>query len=351
MDVSKLCHLCRAGIPNERVLHATLEGPLEGDMAPAGWTSIVFALVLLLSSAIAGIALRRRFPSAKVGGINSVCGGMFLGMALFHVLPEASEGSPHWPFFTAGGYLLGLFVDRVVAPHDHGGDYASLQRTIALPSNSMELGEPRRAELGDLSPGAVQRNSIASGDGQLSLAGDRREVTQNASVALVFTLSLHSIFEGLAVGSSSSASMLLLAGVISAHKWAAAFALTSFVTVDGVPLDTRRIIVLAVFVIASPIGALLGLLARASENVAAPVTAAAGGTLLFVAMTEVIPSEFSKSSSSARNKFALILLGMGVILLLLTVFSEERATGSDPDQDKLAAALSTLKIACAEKCS
>eukprot|EP00397_Hematodinium_sp_SG-2012_P012158 GEMP01012321.1.p1 GENE.GEMP01012321.1~~GEMP01012321.1.p1 ORF type:complete len:370 (-),score=107.02 GEMP01012321.1:1980-3089(-) len=366
VDKSTLCRLCNAGIAEyaaaDRITRASLA--VESEKA-IHWGYVALALCMLFGSAILGIALRRRFPAATVNGINSICAGMFLSMALFHVLPEAAEGSTYWPFFTAFGYLLVLFVDRVVAPHDHSDPYAMIHKKhtgLASP----HIGNTMQHETYSVNDGGLESTQLSLPtrlscftDEENPPAGrehgsDTRHDGKNASVALVVALSIHSIFEGLAVGSSLGSAMLLLAGVIAAHKWAAAFALTSFVAEDGVAFTRWQLSVLAIFIVASPVGAIVGLIASASDDIAAPVTATAGGTLLFVAMTEVIPTEFQGISVDfARRKFGFMVLGMAAVLALLTFFSEDDAGGHenahDEDGDKFATAIATISAMCVQQ--
>jgi len=295
----------------------------------------ICAVFMLITSAVFGIILRRKFPSMTMEGINAACGGMFIALALFHVLPEAAEECPSWSYFAILGYLAVLFVDQIMVGH-HGEDPFRARLHIGRQNEreeSMEMNAD--VDIGE----STDQQAIARLDSEPEdVNGDaergreygrphRRRTSLHhygspSSFALAIALSFHSVFEGLAIGSSPASTMLLLAGVICAHKWAAAFAITSMVVDDNELIRGNKLIVFLIFVAASPIGCILGLVASMSPAVGGAATSVAGGTLLFVGMTEVIPEEF-RAFGNKKKKFLSVVLGASGIIFLTLAFSED----------------------------
>lgn len=333
MDNTSRCLFCQS-VPADNAANS----PSGQHVA---WDYFVIVISVLLVSGIIGIILRRKCPSAKVDGINSLCAGMFLGMALIHLIPHAASVCSTWPYFVAAGYLCVLFVEKVLVPRLWREKYYELPHQPDI--SARQIGETANSRTSRLSQISVRdRSNSAVGDlfakmegnnleerrvEDLAIEVDLAEDRVPASIALVAALSFHSIFEGLAIGTQDISNMWVLTAAVGAHKWAAAFAITSFIARDDAPLDRSHFRLLAIFILASPAGALLGLVMRVSDALLGPVTAMAGGTLLYVAMSEVIPSEFSKSDGSHIGKLFSLMLGLAGIAFLSTLSHQEDNEG------------------------
>lgn len=134
-------------------------------------------------------------------------------------------------------------------------------------------------------------------------------------LGLLCALSLHSFLEGLAIGvQGTSNQVMLLLLAVSSHKFVVAFCL-------GVQLCTtanvhykNHFISITIFSMGSVLGILLGLcmsFQNQSEDVTIPILQGlAGGTLLYVTVSEVLPREKARWHKKGENKAA------GVIQLL-----------------------------------
>jgi solute carrier family 39 (zinc transporter), member 1/2/3 len=114
---------------------------------------------------------------------------------------------------------------------------------------------------------------------------------------LMMALSIHSIFEGIALGlqpdMTTTLEMVIAIGV---HKGAAATAL-GISLVKNFPNDffMARLLVF-IFAMATPIGILIGILAQsAGETADVIMSSLAGGTFIYIGCTEMIVAEFSVS--------------------------------------------------------
>ena len=137
---------------------------------------------------------------------------------------------------------------------------------------------------------------------------------------LMLALSVHSIFEGLALGLATTESAVMnMVIAILFHKFAASASL-GISLVKTFPNDFRMIRwLLFLFAIATPVGVLLGMaLANTSEVVEIVFNSIAAGTFLYIACSEMIVEEFSIPGYRYWKLLA-FLIGAGFILSLFFV--------------------------------
>ena len=134
---------------------------------------------------------------------------------------------------------------------------------------------------------------------------------------LMLALSVHSIFEGLAVGlAQSEAAVLNMAIAIVIHKSAAGLSL-GISLVKTFPDDFKlcRWCVL-IFSFATPLGVGIGMIvANAGDIYNIIFSSIAGGSFLYISCTEVIVEEFSIPGNRWWKLLA-FLLGAAVIIML-----------------------------------
>ena len=138
-------------------------------------------------------------------------------------------------------------------------------------------------------------------------------------------LSVHSVFEGVAIGlEPSDLSVWLLTAAIATHKSIIAFCLGEQLAAT---LSNRRraLALLAVFVLASPLGVALGAgLTSDGAGHALPagiLQALAAGTILYVVLFEIIQGERAKPGSGLA-KLSAILTGFSFMLLVVCLVRE-----------------------------
>lgn len=213
---------------------------------------------------------------------NIFAGGVFLGAALIHVLPDAqagfAEAYPHidYPLF---GLICGLSVGLMLLIE--------------------KVGE--------------------------SLAPDGAGGEATYPALLMVILSIHSVITGIALGIENlhtQALVLLLA--VLAHKGTAAFALGAAMLGDG----SRRVALvprIVTFSLTTPLGILLGsLMAEAfagggEVRFEAVFDAMAAGTFLFVSIFEILYREF-RVTTRLPARLAALLLGY-LLMALVAVWT------------------------------
>ena len=273
-----------------------------------------------------------------LGLSNSFAGGLFLGIGLFHILPESAEkfeeneslkGIPLAYFLAFLSYALILFVEKVISNshslvhnHDHNNENEEIQvrkePLIRDENNEQKEEEKNENEENIISEIEKEHHTVSSGF---------------TPYVLLLALSFHGIFEGIALGLRSEVKgTLTLLFAIAAHKWAAALTLgISFVKI-GTP-NKQFLIMIIIFASIGPIGMIIGLIlsSQTNELVEGIFLAISTGTFIYIACSEVIVEEF-ESHGNKLGKFGLFIVG-GVLAASLS-FLELLTGGHDHDHDK-----------------
>ncbi|XP_042296517.1 LOW QUALITY PROTEIN: zinc transporter ZIP1 [Sceloporus undulatus] len=278
-------------------------------------------------------ALRRKILSL----ISCFAGGVFLATCLLDLIPDYLAGinealdelrvTLHFPlqeFILAMGFFLVLVLEQIVLAYkDPSG---SLEETEALLGSASHSSTTIQDQVWP--DGPSPRHVLPPRDGT---TGDRPHVHVDfnahsaiRSVMLLLALSLHSVFEGLAVGlqeESTQALEICLALLI--HKGVIAFSL-SLKLLQG-RLRPRAVAgCLVLFSIMSPLGIGLGValtetswppLHRLSRSV---LEGLATGTFVYITFLEILPHELS-SSEQRILKVIVLLAGFALITSILFV--------------------------------
>lgn len=137
------------------------------------------------------------------------------------------------------------------------------------------------------------------------------------AILLTLSLCLHSILEGLALGTEEDIEgSINIAVAILAHKGLAAYALGACV-IDSKVTTQMFWLILTTFSVASPIGVMVGYaISEYSDSVTSScLSALASGTFLYVALMEVIPNEL-KTKAYKLEKLASLMLGFGLMSMI-----------------------------------
>jgi zinc transporter 1/2/3 len=133
---------------------------------------------------------------------------------------------------------------------------------------------------------------------------------------LLIALSLHGLFEGIALGVMKTIrDLLFLLVAILAHKWAESLALGISFFKSG---TERNIFIkmIVIFSLFSPSGIIIGILfSSAGYLIEGILLSVSGGTFLYVSASEVIVEEFAITKYKYK-KFAFYLLG-GILVGIL----------------------------------
>ena len=154
---------------------------------------------------------------------------------------------------------------------------------------------------------------------------------------LVLALSLHSIFEGLAIGlQPTTKSVLAIFLPVALHKSILAFAL-------GMNLSLSKLTVTSiirsnlVFAVTSPIGIFIGILVvdfapatNLTEVVNGIMQSLACGTFLFVVFFEILPHEFMGRRHYPHRLLKTLVLVLGFATVSLLLFLDVDASSPQP---------------------
>lgn len=313
--------------------HAVGEDDSEGVVLAKG----VSMIVLFCASMICGLApllLAKKFHwlSAEDAGnlkttnrivmtLLSFGGGVLLSTTFMHLIPEVDHNVEYLqsigslnefdfsltPLLTCCGFFIMYLVEELVHMYIHyrerkNGQVAPLVRNLSVRqsrsgvtngeksvnNSTADLVEPKKDPE---SHHHHNRHSHHHSHMPMNVGDDVTSALRG--LLIVLALSIHELFEGLAVGLESSTSHVwYMLGAVSAHKLVIAFCI-------GVELIATRtktwltIVYITTFAIVSPLGIGIGLLLVGGQGAAAAgissvvLQGLASGTLLYVIFFEI----------------------------------------------------------------
>jgi zinc transporter 1/2/3 len=163
----------------------------------------------------------------------------------------------------------------------------------------------------------VDSNEINSNKNENNITHHTFNPTSNITpYILLIALSLHGLFEGIALGVMKTIrDLLFLLIAILAHKWAESLALGISFFKSG---TERNIFIkmIVIFSLFSPSGIIIGILfSSAGYLIEGILLSVSGGTFLYVSASEVIVEEFAITKYNYK-KYAFYLLG-GILVGIL----------------------------------
>nr|BAN39787.1 metal cation transporter, zinc (Zn2)-iron (Fe2) permease (ZIP) family [Entamoeba histolytica] len=252
-------------------------------------------------------------PNRKLAGeILDICsasaGGLFLSGGLMHMLAEGNDMIDHpgydfmglpLGFFCCGcSFLFIFFFDRVVVTHGGHASFEDVEKMSGEENDSlMEEWSHRHKH---------PEEEKEEGKGWCSI------------ITLIFALSLHSFFEGLGLGVSTSPTAIFIA--VAGHKWADSGFTVIFLMskIQSLPIVAVIVLVFSTF---TPIGSLCGVLivellgeSPISELIQGILICLAAGTFLYVAICEILTEQFE------NGKYKYIKFTLAIILFLAMSF-------------------------------
>lgn len=302
---------------------------------------------------------RKRRMRNVISLLNCFTAGVFLGTCLLDLLPDVQEEVekmkkkldikgkvPLAEIVMLSGFLILLtieqFVTRWKATHDHVdllhdhhdsldsgrtapfmNSYGSLDSHSSIPGSLMSSEQNRLiAEEANINPLLEDENEPE----------ERGEPTPDPSqhsiirpLMLLAALSLHSIFEGLAIGLQNTANETIKIFVmLTLHKCIVAFGIGLNNVQSQFPL--RLIVGLDVlFSLMSPVGIALGLgMMTVSDSPAVIVLKAvlqgiACGTFLYVVFMELLPHEFMAKRNRPDRMLKVLCSLIGITIVVIMV--------------------------------
>ena len=287
----------------------------EGDdeNSPANLATKIVSIFVFLGMAMAfGLMpyyIKRFRTSTKFLSIsNAFSGGLFLGIGLFHVLPESAEKLKEyelpWAYFCAYiSYALILFVEKVAFNshsllHGHGNSHKEPRISV----------EP----LPNLNNSGRQSNIEGNEGNEEHLIGKEVEKEEKNEKEDNEQEHEHDEHEHEHLGIQGKVrDTLFLSLAIAAHKWAASLTLGISIIKSGIKLK-QLVIMIAVFGLIGPVGIAFGMILKATANeiVEAIFLAISVGTFLYIACTEVLVEEFEHSDYKYFKFVAFIIGGI-----------------------------------------
>ncbi|XP_071949828.1 zinc transporter ZIP1-like [Antedon mediterranea] len=273
--------------------------------------------------------------------MNAFAGGVFMSIALLHLLPEVREllenaftangktYSYSWAELIAsiGFFLIGFLDVGVEVCLDKLGehqDYENMAFASASSSPQSYSSQNDIALYESDSPQEEEKRKVDEGGNKPSIHG---HVTPPSDIlpafVLLLSLSVHSIFEGLSLGlQSTTAGVLDLFIAIAIHKGIEAMGVA--ISVAKSKMRTlNKIICMVVFSLMSPVGIIIGMQITSSDSnsrdmVSGVLQGLATGTFLYITFLEILPHEL-KSKKYRLAKLAAVLIGFSTIAGVLAI--------------------------------
>lgn len=292
--------------------------------------AILFLLTLL--AGLLPLKIRGSHTSARqrfLSYCNCFAGGVFFATCLLDLLPMIREKYqqafnlagvhtvfPVAEFTTCMGFFIVLTVEQIVhtfhdSPllHDSHGSHSQRQPLLRKQQANKE-----QAEEGFFRSGSSNNSVVAQG-----------HPAQESSLRvyiLILALSLHSVFEGIALGLITDVDRLAqIAGAIVIHKSIIAFSLGISQVQHEMP--TKTIFKSAIlFSIMGPIGVGIGMaVLRNSTQLSSSMSSGvlqgiANGTFLFVTFFEIFQREL-EAHGNRLLKVLFMIVGYSVVTVLL----------------------------------
>jgi len=312
--------------------------------------SILPVVVLKMSRRQRLSAHRRRLCRAVVSALSCFAAGVFLGVCLLDLFPEVEDKIndvlksadidskfPLPEFVVVVGFLLLLFVEQFVLIWKAGmstrGELAPLlDECDSITSSYNSIGQPYRpAEVAGHCSGSDGNIPVGNAVEEEEDPGTEQEYSDPSShsvvrsIVLVIALSLHSLFEGLAIGLQPTFDDTIQIFVaLALHKCIVAFSLG--LNMVQSKLGIRSIVISSiVFSLASPIGCAIGITIVEKASNGAAANAAIGalqgiacGTFIYIIFFEILPHEFMKKKTLTCPdrilKVLFLIIGFSVIV-------------------------------------
>ena len=324
-----------------------------------GIASFWFFVILISSIVSVILPFWQKKRLDNLGGffinlINSLGAGLLLGSCFFHLVPEMVEkfvilakGDAHQVAANVKrsqemmvvGFLFVLVIEKVTiwaftpeeaghyvacGAHDHGPCHANGESSPSTSSSSSQskpsLEDAESCLLGQTPREWQNQKTLASAPVSIDLAPSNPGNTSKSKLTteeqkrcvrafiLVFSISIHCIFEGMTLGimSHSWTASTTLAVSLFLHK--VAVGLTLGLQVFNAPIkhDFVKILLLLFWAVVTPIGQIIGAVThgKIDEVFQAYVNGFACGTFLYVLFVEIIPAAFSCQKFQDQDKIS-----------------------------------------------
>ncbi|XP_044746785.1 zinc transporter ZIP1 [Coccinella septempunctata] len=328
-------------------------------------TKILASVILGLGSVIFGFLPLCLTNSRNQNSLFLSCllcygGGVLLSTSLTHMLPENRVKMKGYEQYAEIIFCMGFFllyiVDEIVhfiygGAHSHSilskrcsvkertnnlsVAYGATENTPIKPQPPYNPAFSRRITSSGYDGGAHQPSHLCNSThneedtpSQLCHVGHQEPCESSApaiNFGLVIALTLHSFLEGLVVGlEGTSTKVLLLLGAISSHKLVVGFCLGLELAANTT--TCRHLLGILVFSVGSVAGIIAGTFISniqdtLSDKLMAVLQGLAGGTLLYVTLSEIIPRERARWHQEHQKRgaglYQLSCIGLGFTMMTI----------------------------------
>ncbi|KAI4460020.1 b-lymphocyte antigen-related [Holotrichia oblita] len=294
--------------------------------------------------------------------------GVLLSTSMVHMLPEIRESLGNFvdyaELFFCGGFFILYFIDEMVhlfktqqheratqnenkpliqnsrrrhstgACNTYGttGDETQLLNQPSYNPNYQSRDDVSTAAVASTSYSDLHTHNITSHNpSQLCHIGHHApcRTTNTSSLSLIVALTVHAILEGLAVGLEDSTSqVLLMLAAIASHKLVVGFCFGAELSSSNTTTPCQYFTAIILFSFGSVLGIVIGLsitdLNERLPILLIPVLQAfAGGTLLYITVSEVLPRERAQWHQIHEKKtagiFQFIAVGIGFTVMSILI--------------------------------
>ena len=262
--------------------------------------------------------------------MNCFSAGLFLGMALVHMMPEAVEIHAGWaasegierafplPYVTFFlGYCLILAVDRVGADAYRRKYEKKLTADCQEANGPVEMADVNTIQgSDDKTTNQVSPQLVSAGSTMSNASECKATVSKSSAIILILAIGVHALFEGIAFGLQTEVESAAQLGIgIVIHKSAAAVSIGTAFACSAFSLKEVALF-LFIFAIIAPIGIGIGMgVSETNALLDTILMGLSGGTFVYVACSEIIINEFATGKYQLW-KMLLVLLGGAVISVL-----------------------------------
>uniref|UniRef100_A0A8C1UE54 Solute carrier family 39 member 1 n=1 Tax=Cyprinus carpio TaxID=7962 RepID=A0A8C1UE54_CYPCA len=247
--------------------------------------------------------------SALLSFVSCFAGGVFLSACLLDIIPNyladihvvlqkqgLDKGFPLAEFIMACGFFTVLILEKIVLSCTEGHRNEETAPLLAPAGNGHAHGH----------------HSVNDPEGSgHHVHMDIHAHSSFRSFMLFLSLSLHSVFEGLAIGlQTTDTKVLEICVAILVHKSIIVFSLSVKLVQSGVrPLWVMLYV--AVFAVMSPLGIGIGIIVieahlEAGAFIQAVLEGLAGGTFVYITFLEILPHELNSPERPLLKVFFLL---------------------------------------------
>lgn len=335
-------------------------------------SSAVGLLIMVIIFGLIPLFVKTCKENLKLTGIaNSFSCGIFISVAIIHILPETIEEMNDYlksqnsiltdiPICNIIAFLsfsLILFIEKVVFNShsliDHGHDHGEHDEEVNNEDN-IDYEDEEEENIQNMMTTSRKFGTLfkltckeSSKDNEYNEQSDQREkrttyiyknvnkdITKKEdlpvqkingdfkSFVLLFALSFHGLFEGIAVGyQKSTSSTISIIIAIFGHKWAEGLTLGLSFTKANTKTSIF-ILMIVIFALFTPIGIAIGVILNNSEGLPGYIQplclSLTVGTFIYISCGEIISEEFTVTNHK-WIKFLFLILGI-VLIVGLTIW-------------------------------